>query len=86
MNELLNQIEELYFLGGDLQEILMVAIEELQPRQKKIYIPWTQEEIEIANIMRKKGYIDKEIAWELGREPNHVSQKRYYMKTRQKAM
>lgn len=90
MNELINQIEELYFLGGNLQEILMVAIEEMESKKKfkkkQIHVPWTREEVKLANKMKKDGYLDKEIAWELGREVRHVRDKRYYMEKKAKAM
>ena len=83
MKELIDQIEELYFLGGNLKEILKAA-ESYKPKIKKIYIPWTDMEVEIVETMRNKGYTYKEIAWELGREPIHVSQKIYYMGNRLK--
>lgn len=48
--------------------------------QETIGIPWRQEEIDIMYELEKKGYSDGEIAYELGRERKHVTNKRFQLR------
>lgn len=48
----------------------------LQAARKKICIPWKESEVKLLISMREKGSWDKEIAWEIGRETEHVTWKR----------
>ena len=41
---------------------------------------WTQEEMDMLLEFEKKGLSDKEIAYELGREKEHITQKRKFMR------
>ncbi|EQB3099703.1 helix-turn-helix domain-containing protein [Clostridium botulinum] len=43
---------------------------------KKVNIPWTNEEVNTVIRMKKNGALDKEIAWELGRSTGNISWKR----------
>lgn len=46
---------------------------------EKINISWTDEEVEMLIELEKKGLLDKEIAYELGREVDHIRDKRRRM-------
>lgn len=48
--------------------------------QKKIPLPWTKEETEIMLSLEKQGYTDDEITYELGRERNHISYRRFKLR------
>ena len=43
---------------------------------EKIHLNWRDEEVEMMYELEKKGYTDQEIAYELGREAYHISDKR----------
>ncbi|EPY2306817.1 hypothetical protein ACXATD_002485 [Clostridium sporogenes] len=43
---------------------------------KKVNIPWTDEEVNTIIKMKKDGALDREIAWELGRNTGNISWKR----------
>lgn len=43
---------------------------------EKIDVPWTEKELEMLIELERKGLSDKEIAYELGREVNHIRDKR----------
>lgn len=75
MDALLDQMLELYFLGGDLNEILSVAKE--QGYGKRNYKKWTTLEIIKVKRMRSNGYTYREIAETLDRNANQVSQAYY---------
>lgn len=47
--------------------------------KKKIVIRWTDEEVRIMQEMEQQGYSDEEIAYELGREVEHIRDKRRRM-------
>lgn len=47
---------------------------------KKIQVPWTEEETEMMLDLEKQGYTDDEIAYELGRERNHISYRRFRLR------
>jgi len=47
--------------------------------KKKIVIRWTDEEVRIMQEMEQQGYSDEEIAYELGREVDHIRDKRRRM-------
>lgn len=48
--------------------------------KKRIIIMWTQEEMNMLLEFEKQGLSDKEIAYELGREKEHITQKRKFMR------
>ena len=71
----LNEITELYFRGGNLNEILKVAKEEGYSR--KLHKIWTSLELRKAKEMREEGNTYKEIAEKLGRNAKGVNQRLY---------
>lgn len=83
MKHLLDQIEELYFLGGNLNEILRETKAIGLPKEKKAHKVWTTMEIRTAKEMREEGYTYREIAQELGRKPKQISQRLYRIRDRE---
>lgn len=75
INNTLTEITELYFRGGNLNEILKVAKEE--GYGKKLHKIWTSLELRKAKEMREEGNTYKEIAEKLGRNAKGVSQRLY---------
>lgn len=51
-------------------------------KKKVIMIRWTQEEIDMMLELEKQGLSDKEIAYELGRDKDHIVQNRKLMRDR----
>ena len=90
INNTLTEITELYFRGGNLNEILKVAKEEGYGKEyirvyimqcsengKKLHKIWTSLELRKAKEMREEGNTYKEIAEKLGRNAKGVSQRLY---------
>ncbi len=48
----------------------------------KTYVPWTNIEVDMMLQMEKQGMVDKDIAYKLGREKNHIEDKRRYMRNK----